>query len=86
MLTYKSESNIQPKEWDIELSCVYHNQNVTRHRKTNEEGKYEYYYEYDVDEYTLHEYIELQSKGIEKNNALVEYVAMMTDVELPEGE
>ena len=76
MITYKSESNIMPKEWDIQLTTVYHNYNIVE--KVNEaiEGREEteVYYVYDVDEYTLQEY---QVKAIKDNSDTIDDILCM---------
>ena len=59
MKTYKSESNVKPNEWQIEKTCAYHNYNIKEVEKEQQEETTTMY-EYDVDEYTLNEYIELK--------------------------
>ena len=41
MITYKSESNIMPKEWDIQLTTVYHNYNIVEKVHEAIEGREE---------------------------------------------
>lgn len=67
MITYKSESNIIPEEWQIEKTCVYHNFNIVEVEKEHGEEK-EIAFAYDVNEYTLNEYIELE---LDKNKASI---------------
>ena len=59
MTTYKSESNIKPNEWQVEKTCVYHNYNIKEKKKESEAGE-TISYVYDVDEYTLNEYVQYQ--------------------------
>lgn len=61
MVTYKSESNVKPKEWVIDVDTVYHNYNITESTRTEEGSEEETtMYSYDVDEYASKEYIQLQ--------------------------
>lgn len=71
MITYKSQSSIQPVEWDVELTTVYHNYNIVEKVREAIEGREEpeIYYEYDVDEYTTQEY---QLKAIKENSNTID--------------
>lgn len=61
MVTYKSESNVKPEEWVIDVDTVYHNYNITKSTRTEEGSEEETtMYSYDVDEYASKEYIQLQ--------------------------
>lgn len=71
MRTYKSESNIKPNELDINVDTVYHNYNVVEKTREREEGISETYFEYDVDEYTVQEYIQ---DGVATNKQLIDDV------------
>lgn len=57
MVTYKSESNVKPQEWVIDVDSVYHNYNIVELTRTKEETEEETtIYTYDVEQYTLQEY------------------------------
>ena len=57
MITYKSESNVKPTEWVIDIDTVYHNYNIVEETRTQESTEEETtIYTYDVDQYTLQEY------------------------------
>lgn len=61
MVTYKSESNVKPDEWVIDVDTVYHNYNITESEKADEMSEETTtIYSYDVDEYTNQEYIQNQ--------------------------
>ena len=55
MRTYVSQSNLRPKEWQLEKSTVYHNTNIVECEKEADKGT-EKYFEYNVTEYTYEEY------------------------------
>ena len=71
MRTYKSESNIKPIELNINIDTVYHNYNVVEKTREREEDISETYFEYDVDEYTIQEYIQ---DGVATNKQLIDDV------------
>ena len=57
MVTYKSESNVKPHEWVIDVDTVYHNYNIVESKLTKEGIEEETtIYTYDVDQYALQEY------------------------------
>ena len=58
MKTYKSESNVKPNELDINVDTVYRNYNIVETAKKDEEGNTTTFYEYDVDEYPIQEYVQ----------------------------
>ncbi len=72
MKTYKSESNIKPNELDINVDTVYRNYNVVEKTKETEEETTTYY-EYDVDEYTVQEYITTQ---LERNTQSIDDIVI----------
>lgn len=71
MKTYKSESNIKPNELDTNVDTVYRNYNIIEKTREREEGISETYFEYDVDEYTIQEYIQ---DGVATNKQLIDDV------------
>jgi len=75
MRQYKSQSTIHPLQWDTRSAYVVcHNYNVTESLVDET-----VMYNYDVTEYTKEEYTEMQS---EQNRADIDYIAIMTGVEL----
>lgn len=58
MKTYKSESNVKPNELDINVDTVYRNYNIVETTRKDEEGNATTFYEYDVDEYPIQEYVQ----------------------------
>lgn len=58
MKTYKSESNVKPNELDINVDTVYRNYNIVETTRKDEEGNTTTFYEYDVDEYPIQEYVQ----------------------------
>lgn len=78
MKQYKSQSTELPVEWDLvsSSSTKYHNTDIETF-PPNEEGIQ--YHNYDVTEYTNEEYDRLV---LEQTRADVDYVAIMSGVEL----
>lgn len=59
-----------PLEWDIQKDTVYHNFNVEEVEREGEETRT--VYEYDVEEYTLQEYSNLQKETIEDMESAID--------------
>lgn len=69
MKTYKSESNVKPNELDINVDTVYRNYNIVETTRKDEEGNTTTFYEYDVDEYPIQEYVQT---NVVTNKALID--------------
>lgn len=72
MKIYKSESAERPQAWDKTScpNCVYHNTNIVEVPATDETPKM---YQYDVEEYTNKEYINLMDDIVAENtDAIIE--------------
>lgn len=85
----KSESTIKPELVDIVSSktTVYLRKNIIEKERMNEEtGESTPYYEYDEAKLTKEEYQEylkeLEIVDIQKQRADIDYIALMTDVDL----
>ena len=78
MNMYKSESTVSPIEWDLTSSgtTVYHNYNIVEKPANGDKPKV---YQYDVDEHTKAEY---ESVILEQSRADIDYLAIMTGVDL----
>jgi len=80
--SYASSSTVPPVEWDKTSApgIVYHNKNVVEVPATEDSPTM---YHYDVDEYELAEYVDLQDEkisGLEQANAaLLEHNDMLTE-------
>ena len=74
MKTYKSESNVKPNSFDINIDTVYHNYNIVEKKREDEQSE-GIYYEYDVDEYTYQEYI--LSQLIENSQSIDDIVTTL---------
>ena len=78
MKNYKSESTEIPSEWDLTSSetTKYHNTNIVpKLLKENEPQMFEF----NVEEFTK---IEYEGKILEQNRADIDYIAIMTGVDL----
>lgn len=69
MKTYKSESNVKPIELDVNVDTVYRNYNIVETTREDEEGNTTIFYEYDVDEYPIQEYVQA---NVVTNKALID--------------
>ena len=76
---YKSESTVKPIEWDSISSeaVVYHNFNVVKKEKINEDGTVTEMFSYDVEEYTKDEYHAIQIK--DANEAIDDLLIMVLE-------
>lgn len=76
---YKSESTVKPIEWDSISSeaVVYHNFNVVKKEKINEDGTVTEIFSYDVEEYTKDEYRAIQIK--DANEAIDDLLIMVLE-------
>ena len=86
---YKTESTVRPKEIDTTSSnkVVYLRRNIIeRQRESEFDGEIQTYYEYDEAKLTKEEYAEhlqgLALIDIEQQRADIDYIAIMTGVEL----
>ena len=86
---YKSESTLRPDELDTTSSkkAVYLRRNIVeKQRESRFDGEMQTYYEYDETKLTKEEYAEylkgLALIDIEQQRADIDYLAIMTGVEL----
>ena len=74
MIEQKSESTVYPLPIQKDTNCVYVHSNIV---EVEREGVT--FYQYDEDVYSYEEYLDMVS---EQNRADIDYVAIMTEVEL----
>ena len=85
MLSYKkAQSAEQPNELDTISSqtTVYLRKNIVEKTTTDENGDKSTYYEYDECKLTKTEY---QAYLLEKQRADIDYIALMSDIDLEEA-
>ena len=74
MIQQKSESTVYPLPIQKDTNCVYVRSNVVEVEREDVT-----YYQYDEDVYSYQEYLDMMS---EQNRADIDYVAIMTGVDL----
>lgn len=77
----KVRSTIKPESFTIDDYSVWINTNITRIEENIGEDKF-IGFEYTQIRYTKDEYIEIINKETQQNKADIDYLSMMTDVDL----